>query len=140
MLMKKLIRFGVAMEKSLLLDFDKASKQKGYANRSEAIRDLVRESLVKKEWISNKQVAGIISMVYNHHQRELVTTLLDIQHDYQSLIISTQHIHLDRHNCMEVIATKGKAKDIQVLADKLKSVRGVKHVNVNMATLGRSLE
>lgn len=137
--MKKLIRFGIAMEESLLLDFDKGIKQKGYANRSEAIRDLARESLVKKEWSSNKQVSGIISMVYNHHQRELVNKLLDVQHDYQDLIISTQHIHLDHHNCLEVIVTKGKAKDIQKIADRLKSVRGVKHVNVNMATIGKDL-
>ena len=138
--MKKIIRFGVAMEESLLIDFDKEIKQKGYTNRSEAIRDLIREILIKKEWTSNKQVSGIISMVYNHHQRELVGKLLDIQHDSQGLIISTQHIHLDHHNCMEVIATKGKAKDIQKLADRLKSVRGVKHVNINMATLGKDLE
>jgi CopG family nickel-responsive transcriptional regulator len=137
--MKKLIRFGIAMEETLLGDFDKEIKQKGYANRSEAIRDLIRETLVKKEWASNKQVSGIISMVYNHHQRELVNKLLDAQHYYQHLIISTQHIHLDHHNCLEVIVTKGKAKDIQKIADKLKSVRGVKHVNVNMATMGKDL-
>ena len=103
------------------------------------IRDLVRESIVKKEWISNKQVSGIISMVYNHHQRELVDKLLDVQHDYQDSIISTQHIHLDHHNCLEVIVAKGKAKDIQKIADRLKSVRGVKHVNINMATVGKDL-
>ena len=137
--MKKLVRFGIAIEESLLLDFDKEIKQKGYVNRSEAIRDLIREVLIKKEWTSNKQVSGIISMVYNHHQRELVGKLLDIQHDYQDLVISTQHIHLDHYNCLEVIATKGRAKNIQKIADRLKSVRGVKHVNVNMATIGREL-
>ena len=137
--MKKLVRFGIAMEEGLLLDFDKGIKQKGYTNRSEAIRDLVRDSLVKEEWTSNKQVSGIVSMVYNHHQRELVDKLLDVQHDYQDLIIANQHIHLDHHNCLEVIVTKGKAKDIQKIADRLKSVRGVKHVNMNMATVGKGL-
>ena len=91
--MKKLVRFGIAMENSLLLDFDKEIRQKGYANRSEAIRDLVRESLVKKEWASNKRVSGIISMVYDHHQRELVGKLLDAQHDYQDLIIYIPTLH-----------------------------------------------
>ncbi|MBU1091117.1 MAG: nickel-responsive transcriptional regulator NikR [Candidatus Omnitrophica bacterium] len=138
--MKKLVRFGIAMEEPLLLDFDKEIRQKGYTNRSEAIRDLVRESLVKQEWFSNKQVSGVISMVYNHHQRELVDKLLDVQHDYQDLIIANQHIHLDHHNCLEVIVTKGKAKDIQRLSDRLKSVRGVKHVNINMATVGKELD
>jgi len=137
--MNKLVRFGMAMEESLLLDFDKEIKQKGYTNRSEAIRDLIRESLVKEKWTSNKQVSGVISMVYNHHQRELVDKLLDIQHDYQDLIISTQHIHLDHHNCLEVIVTKGKAKGIQKITNRLKSVRGVKHVNLNMATVGKDL-
>lgn len=137
--MEKIIRFGVAMEEPLLLDFDRDIKRKGYTNRSEAIRDLIRDSLVKKEWSSNKQVSGIISMVYNHHQRELVDKLLDIQHDYQSLLISTQHIHLDHDNCLEVIIAKGKAIDIQKIADRLKSVRGVKHVNINMATIGKGI-
>lgn len=138
--MKKLVRFGIAMEESLLLDFDKEIKHKGYNNRSEAIRDLIRDYLVRQQWASNKQVSGVISMVYNHHQRELVDKLLDVQHAYQDLIIANQHIHLDHYNCLEVIVTKGKAKNIQKIADRLKSVRGVKHVNINMATVGKGLD
>jgi len=137
--MAKLTRFGIAMEEALLRDFDKEIRHKGYTNRSEAFRDLVRESLVKAEWASNREVAGVISMVYDHHHRELVTKLLDIQHDSHGVIVATQHIHMDHHNCLEVIVTKGKAGDIQRLAERLKAARGVKHVNVNMATVGKGL-
>ncbi len=137
--MAKLTRFGIAMEEALLRDFDREIRRKGYTNRSEAFRDLVRESLVKVEWASNREVAGVISMVYDHHHRELVARLLDIQHGSHGVIVATQHIHMDHHNCLEVIVTKGKAGDIQHLAERLKAARGVKHVNVNMATVGRGL-
>ena len=137
--MTRLTRFGIAMEEALLRDFDDVIRKKGYTNRSEAFRDLVRESLVKAEWSSNREVAGVISMVYDHHQRELVTKLLDIQHGSHGVILATQHIHLDHHNCLEVIVTKGRAQVIERLAEKLKAARGVKHVNVNMATVGKGL-
>ena len=137
--MTKLTRFGIAMEEALLRDFDKEIRRKGYTNRSEAMRDLVREALVKTEWASGGEVAGVISMVYDHHHRELVTKLLDIQHASHGVIVATQHIHMDHHNCLEVIVTKGRAGDIQQLAERLKAARGVKHVNVNMATVGKRL-
>jgi len=137
--MARLTRFGIAMEEALLRDFDREIRRKGYTNRSEAFRDLARESLVKTEWSSNREVAGVISMVYDHHQRELVTKLLDIQHASHGVIVATQHVHMDHHNCLEVIVAKGKAAAIQQLAERLKAARGVKHVNVNMATVGRGL-
>jgi CopG family transcriptional regulator, nickel-responsive regulator len=113
--MSKLVRFGVSLEDDLLNKFDRHIKQHKYTNRSEAIRDLIREDLVKKEWTENKEVTGAITMVYDHHTRELVTKVLDIQHDHHDCILSTQHIHLDHHNCFEIIVTQGKATEIEKL-------------------------
>ena len=134
--MSVLTRFGVSLEKDLLEKFDKLIKQKNYTNRSEAIRDLIRQDLVKKQWASGADVAGAITLVYDHHQREVGNKLTDIQHDFGKLIISTQHIHLDHHNCLEIIAVKGSPKKIQKLADILKSVKGVNHGTLSISCGG----
>jgi len=137
--MSKLVRFGVSLERELLDNFDRRIKEKKYTNRSEAIRDLIREDLVKKAWAENEDVAGAISIIYDHHKKELVNKLMDIQHDFGSLIISTQHIHLDHYNCLEIIVVKGISKKTQELADTLKAVKGVKHATLSMSTTGRQL-
>ena len=137
--MSNLVRFGVSLEDDLLTKFDRHIKRRKYTNRSEAIRDLIRDELVKEEWTENKEVTGAITVVYDHHTRELVTKVLDIQHDYHSCILSTQHIHLDHHNCFEIIVTKGKSKEIEELYQKLKSVKSVKHAGFMMATKGKDL-
>ncbi|MFN3532700.1 MAG: nickel-responsive transcriptional regulator NikR [Candidatus Brocadia sp.] len=137
--MSSLVRFGVSLERELLQRFDERIKEKKYTNRSEAIRDLIRDDLVKKEWQEGKEVAGSITLVYNHHKRELVNLLIDIQHDYHDTILSTQHIHLDDDNCLEIIVIKGKPKEIQELYGKLKSAKGVKHGGVAMATTGKEI-
>lgn len=137
--MGKLYRFGVSLDKNLINKFDKHIQVSNYKNRSEAIRDLIREELVRKQWTAGSEVAGAITLVYDHHQRELVNTLMDIQHDFGKLIISTQHIHLDHHNCLEIIAVKGKAKNVQELTNKLKAQKGVKHTSLSMSTTGKTL-
>lgn len=137
--MSELVRFGVSLEKELLVQFDALIREKDYPNRSEAIRNLIRESLVKEEWIEGKEVAGAITLVYNHHKRELVNTLTDIQHTFHDIIISTQHIHLDGSNCLEVVVVKGTPKKVQDLAQKLKATKGVKHGALTMATTGKKL-
>ena len=137
--MSELVRFGVSLEDDLLNKFDRHIKSQKYTNRSEAIRDLIREELVKKEWTENKEVTGAITLVYDHHTRELVTKVLDVQHDYHACILSTQHIHLDHHNCFEIIVTKGKSKEIEELYQKLKSIKNVKHTGFMMATKGNYL-
>ena len=137
--MSSLVRFGVSLEEGLLKKFDRHIKKNKYTNRSEAVRDLIREELVKKEWMENKEVAGAITIVYDHHTRELVNKILDIQHDYHDFILSTQHIHLDHHNCFEIIVTRGKSKDIEELFQLLKSAKGVKHAGFLMATKGKGL-
>ena len=137
--MSDIIRFGVSLEKELLEKFDKLIKGKKYSNRSEAIRDLIRENLVKREWVEGKEVAGAITLVFDHHKRELMNTLTDIQHDFHTLIISSQHIHLDHDNCLEIIVVRGKPKEVRELADKLRATKGVKYGSLSIATTGKEL-
>jgi len=135
--MADLVRFGVSLEKELLDSFDTHIKRKRYGNRSEAFRDLIREDLVKKEWLGGREVAGAITLVYDHHKHDLTDKLTHIQHDFQDVIISTQHVHLDHHNCLEIIAVKGAPGAVQKLADTLRSVKGVKHGTLSMSSTGR---
>jgi len=134
-----LVRFGVSIEKGLLAKFDKHIRGKNYPTRSKAIGDLIRESLVKKEWKEGREVVGAITLVYNHHKRELVNRLTDVQHRFHQLIISSQHVHLDRDNCVEIVVAKGKPKDVEELAYRLKSTKGVKHGSLSMATTGKEI-
>ena len=138
--MRRLIRFGVSLDNDLLDKFDKLIKQENYTNRSEAIRDLIREKLVKKEWIGNKEVTGAITLVYDHHKRELLNSLIDIQHDFHHLIVSSQHIHLDHDNCLEIIVVKGKPREVEKLANMMKAAKGVKYGALSMATTGKQLK
>lgn len=135
--MAEIIRFGVSLEKQLLRNFDAYIIKKKYTNRSEAIRDLIREDLIKKEWQENKKVTGAITLVYDHHQRQLLNKIMDIQHDYHDNILSTQHIHLDEDNCLEIIVITGRSMQIQKLYGKLKSLKSVKHVGFAASTTGK---
>ena len=134
-----LVRFGISLEEELSRKFDALIKKKKYNNRSEAIRDLIREHLVKTEWQQDKEVTGAITLVYDHHKRELVNRLMDIQHDYHDNILSSQHLHLDHDNCLEIIAVKGRAKEIGELYGKLQSEKGIKHTGFAEATTGNKL-
>jgi len=138
--MSDLFRFGISLDKRLLDKFDRLIREKKYTNRSEAFRDLIRQELVKKEWEEGDEVAGAIAIVYNHHQRELLNKIMDIQHDFQKIIISNQHIHLDNENCLEILAVKGNSKEVQKLADILKSVKGVRHGTLSMSSTGKDIE
>lgn len=138
--MSELFRFGVSLEKALLDKFDQLIKAKNCANRSEAFRDLIRQELIKEEWQGGKEIAGAVILIYDHHKRELVNKLTDIQHGHQTIIISTQHIHLDHNNCLEIIAVKGTPKEAKELADTLKSVKGVKHGTLSMSSTGKGIE
>ena len=137
--MAHLVRFGVSLDAELLQGFDRLIRERGYRNRSEALRDLIRDELVRGEWNAGDVVAGTITLVYDHHTRGLATRLNDIQHECLDAVVSTQHIHLDHHNCMEVIVVKGNPAMIEQLAYQLKAVRGVKHSALTMATTGRGL-
>ena len=126
--MEKITRFGVSIEPDLLKKFDKIIKKKGYKNRSEAIRDIIRENLiVEKTEYPNSEAIGTLTMIYDHHSGNLTNRLLDLQHNHHKEILTTTHIHVDHENCLEVLVLKGKTKNIQQLADNIKSLKGIKH-------------
>lgn len=138
--MEELARFGISIPKELLRAFDEYIERKHYANRSEAIRDLIRQKLVEEEWReSEDEVAGVITYLYDHHKRELADKLLDLQHVYYDKIITTQHIHVDHERCLEIILVKGKANEIKALADKIQGLKGVLHLNLALTTLGKRI-
>lgn len=137
--MGEIVRFGVSIEKKLLDKFDEYIKLENYPTRSKAISDLIRESLIKKEWLKGGEVAGVITLVYNHHKREIVDKLTDIQHDFNNIVISTLHIHLDHDNCLEIVAVKGKVNEIEKLSHLLKGTKGVKHSSIIITTTGKEV-
>jgi len=126
--MEKITRFGVSIEPDLLKKFDKIIMKKGYKNRSEAIRDIIRENLIaKKTEDPNSEAIGTLTMIYDHHAGNLTNRLLDLQHHHHKEILTTTHIHVDHDNCLEVLVLKGKTRNIQKLADNIKSLKGIKH-------------
>jgi CopG family nickel-responsive transcriptional regulator len=137
--MKKLVRFGVSLDHKLLKTFDRHIQHSRYTNRSEALRDLIRDNLVGQEWDDNKETVGTITFVYDHHVPDLTAKLTDIQHDYQGQILSGMHVHLDHDHCLEVLVVKGRGSDITKVADALLSVKGVKHGKLAMTTTGKGL-
>ncbi len=138
--MGKTIRFGVSLDSDLLTKFDKLCDEKSYQTRSEAIRDLIRNKLVQQEWEqSSGELAGTLSMVYDHHQSGLAQKLTEIQHEVHEVILSTLHVHLDHHNCLEVLVLKGEAEKIKSLGQRLISTKGVKHGNLGLTTTGHEL-
>ncbi|NJF25783.1 nickel-responsive transcriptional regulator NikR [Thermococcus sp. Bubb.Bath] len=135
-----IVRFGVSVPEELLQRFDRIIEEKGYVNRSEAIRDMMRDFIVRHEWeTGDSEVAGTITMLYNHDEAEVVKELLDLQHEYLGEIISSVHVHMDKHNCLEVVIVKGKASRIKEIADRLLSLKGVKHGKLVMTGTGREL-
>jgi CopG family nickel-responsive transcriptional regulator len=137
--MGELVRFGVSIDGDLLDRFDQQISGKGYTNRSEAIRDLIRDNLVTQEWASNEETVGTITIVYDHHTRELSETLTHLQHSFEGQIMSVLHVHLDHHNCLEVLVVKGRSQRLQAFADRLVGTRGVKHGKLTMTTTGATL-
>jgi len=131
--MSKIKRFGVSISEDLLKEFDAFINKKGYPTRSKAIEDVFRETLKRESIRTGKKGTGAIILVYDHHKRELVSKLIDIQHNFHNLVICNQHIHLDHYNCMEIIVIKGTYKQMKELADKLQSAKGVKHGSLNIA-------
>ncbi len=139
---KTITRFGVSVPSDLIKTFDGYIKDRGYSNRSEAIRDLIREKLVAREWereIDGQEVVGTITYVYDHHKRELVDDIIDLQHRYGNLVIVSQHVHLDHHNCLEVAIVRGSPGELRELAYRLKALKGVKHCQITMTTTGATL-
>jgi len=137
---KELERIGVAIDAALLEKFDDLIGRRGYTNRSEAFRDLIRAELVKEAAAQpSGQVTGTITLLYDHHVRQLNEKLTDLQHDFHHQILSTLHVHLDHANCLEVIVVKGEAHEVRSLADRLIATRGVKHGQLVLSGTGPEL-
>ena len=136
-----LTRFGVSVEEDLLQKFDLLLSQEGYSNRSEAIRDLIRDALVRRRWTDEvrAEIAGVAILVYDHHRHELAQKVTDIQHEHYAEIVATMHVHLDHDNCLEVILLRGRADRIKSCAGSLISTRGVKHGQFVPTTTGAEL-
>lgn len=134
-----LIRLSFSIEKSLARRLEALVKAGGYRTRSEYIRDLIRSRLVEEAWRKNEEALGTITLVFNHHQRRLSERLTDIQHHHHAMVMATTHIHLDRDLCAESIMVRGRADEIQKLADSLRSQKGVLHANLAMGSTGKKL-
>lgn len=134
--MSDLVRFGVSIEKGLLEKYDAKIKDSEYKNRSNAIADLIREDLIEQEWLNDSVITGVITIVYDHHRKDLLNNITNIQHNNHKLIISTQHIHLDHDYCFEIVVVKGKPFKLHDLCKKIKAAKGVKHSKLNLATTG----
>jgi CopG family nickel-responsive transcriptional regulator len=134
------MRFGVSIDSPLLERFDRLIARKGYKNRSESLRDLIRDSLIRQEWEWDEQeTVGTITLVYDHHTRSLEQELTQFQHKALKQIVSTLHVHLDGSHCLEVLVVRGKSSEIKAMADRLLGIRGVKHGGLTMTTTGKSL-
>ncbi|MBN8729945.1 MAG: nickel-responsive transcriptional regulator NikR [Acidobacteria bacterium] len=138
--MSDLSRIGVAIDASLLHKFDDLISERGYTNRSEAFRDLIRDELVRHDWEKPEvPVVGTVTLVYDHHVRQLSERLTGLQHDHHHNILSTLHVHLDHDNCLEVLVVKGRAGEVRKIADALLSTKGVKHGRLTLTTTGAGL-
>ena len=138
--MAGITRFGVSLDKRLLAKFDRLNARKGYANRSEAIRDLIREGLVREQWeLGDTEAVGTLTLVYDHETRELEERLTELQHAHFQAIVSTLHVHLDAHHCLEVLILRGKAALLKSIADRLIGTRGVKHGTFSATAEGDAL-
>ncbi|HVN05598.1 MAG TPA: nickel-responsive transcriptional regulator NikR [Bryobacteraceae bacterium] len=138
--MTDLCRIGVAISGDLLAQFDKLIGQRGYTNRSEAFRDLIRNELVQEAWTTaDTEVFGTITLVYDHHSRMLTEKLTGLQHRYHAAVLSALHVHLDHDNCLEVVLVKGKARLVEKLANALIATKGVKHGRFTITTSGLHL-
>ena len=137
--MGKLVRFGVSMDETLLNKFDKLIKGRKYSTRSKAIIDLITDTLIKEEWLTGKETAGIVSLVYDHHKHNLSHEITHVQHHHYKNIISSQHVHLDHDNCLEIIIVRGSPSEVKSLSDGLKAIKGVKFCSLSLATTGKNV-
>lgn len=127
------VRFGVSLEQDLLESLDDYAKENKFSNRSQAIRQLISSHIVEKRWMCNNLVAGSITLVYNHHKRDILNKLTEIQHEHLDCILASQHFHIDHGNCMEIIAVRGQAAELTELSGKLIAVKGIQHGKLTMS-------
>jgi CopG family nickel-responsive transcriptional regulator len=137
--MSELARTGLSIDRDLLARFDLAIAKKRYKNRSEAVRDLIRDHLVSEEADSDKLVVGTLTIVYDHHRPNLTEKLVEAQHRAGSKVLAATHVHLDHHNCLEVVIMKGRGGELNDLANGILSLRGVKHGKLVITTTAKDL-
>jgi len=137
--MGELSRFSISIEKGLLERLERLVKKSKYANRSEFIRDMLRERLVEEEWKSNEEVVGTITLVYDHETRELSKKLTRLQHHHHDLVLASTHVHLDEHMCAEMVLAKGRASEIEEMANLLRQQKGVLHAALSLSATGKGL-
>jgi CopG family transcriptional regulator, nickel-responsive regulator len=137
--MPDLVRLSLSIEKPLFERLEKLVKRSGYTNRSEFVRDMVRDRLVEREWDKNQEVLGTITLIYDHHTRRLSERLIDLQHDHHREILVTTHVHLSHDLCAEVILVRARASHVRELADLLAKQKGVYHMGLSTSTTGASL-
>ncbi len=133
-------RFSLSLKKGLLRQLDRMVREKGYTNRSLAVADMIRDHLVEhRQELGDTEAAGTVTLVYDHHQPHVQESLTEIQHKFRSTIVSTLHVHLDHHNCLEVLVVRGKASEIKSIADRLIAAKGVKHGKLSITSTGKDL-
>jgi CopG family nickel-responsive transcriptional regulator len=138
--MPELIRLSLSIEKPLFERLERLAKQSGYTNRSEFVRDMVRQRLVQSEWEKDREVLGTITLIYNHHQRQLSEKLIHLQHHHHAAVKVTTHVHLSRDLCAEVIVVQARASQVRELTDLLRRQKGVLHADLTMSSTGVSLD
>lgn len=129
------VRFGVSLEKGLLDALDKFAEENHFKNRSQALRHLISNNLTEKKWESNEIVAGAVSLVYDHHKRDLLSNLTDLQHDFHDVILSNIHFHIDHDNCLEIIAIKGESSRLKELANRLIGLKGIQQGKLTTSSI-----
>lgn len=133
-------RFSISLPAELATQLERMTRQKGYENRSLAVADMIRAHLVEhQQQFGDKEIAGTITLLYDHHKQHVQATLTDIQHDHHQVIIATLHVHLDHHNCLEILAVRGQAGLIKRIADELIAAKGVKHGKLTVTSTGKNL-
>jgi CopG family nickel-responsive transcriptional regulator len=137
--MPELVRLSISLEKPLYDRLEKLVREHGYSNRSEFIRDMVRDRLVEREWEHNREVVGTVTLVYDHHARRLSEKLTSLQHHHHDSILATTHVHLDEHMCAEMILIKGRAAIVKEIADMLRRQKGILHATLSMSTSGKNI-
>ncbi|HPD30579.1 MAG TPA: nickel-responsive transcriptional regulator NikR [Phycisphaerae bacterium] len=138
--MSELIRLSLSIEKPLYDRLEKLVKQSGYTNRSEYVRDMIRERLVETEWDKDREVLGTITLIYNHHRRQLSEKLIHLQHHHHTAVKVTTHVHLSRELCAEVIVVQARASRVRELADLMRQQKGVLHADLTMSSTGVMLD
>ena len=137
--MSKITRISISIEEDVIEHFDELIQNQGFPTRSEAIKHLIRSALVQQQWQEGAVIAGVITLIYDHHKSQLTQRIVEAQHDFGDLVICSQHAHLDHHNCMENIIVRGEVEQIHQLHRALSAIKGMKHTVLSMTTTGHGV-